>query len=335
MRGPSNKLQPVNAKTRISMPIINGIGAAEPIFNELYDNFFKCLYNINPVFTRGNDRKYMTEVSLLVEVANYLEAIQAVRMVAESSLLRLNQAFWKHVFERPETWVHVAARMQSPLIFREAMVHIVGRFHLKNGVKEAFISSDEHGALGRKVYELILKKAAELKDKKLRVERHLLEFYPDRMVPKETATHIPGRQVYGNDIYSWIGLTIYRQWATSSMLHNFHHRASDGGLAFYRSIGAGGGAYLRADTLQTFHNLFAMTSKGKAAVAKTLEIIKDEMKPIVKDLLVNHSQYQRANDEPHMGHLTCIEILDEELPWYVAPVAEEANDVEVEMSGGL
>jgi len=315
---------------------INGLGA-EPQYNKLYDNFFKCLYNLNPEFTRDpkdpEARDFIIDATMLIEAANYLETIPAVRVVVEANLLRLNQIIWKHLCARPEGWIHLAARLQSPLIFREAMLHIIGRFHLKNGIKEKFLTSDEHGEMGRKIWDLIVKKAKELKDKKLRVERHLLEYYPPRMLHKENDTHVPGRAIYANDIYLWQALTIFRQYCGSAFVANYHHRSCDGGLAFYRTIAAGGGAYLRPETLNSYYQCFSMSGKGKSCLAVALETIKNDMKPLVKYLHVDRSQGVRGKHDPQLDHLTCTEILDEEFPWYVAPIVRQDGDVE--MRGAL
>ncbi len=75
------------------------------------------------------------------------------------------------------------------------MLHIVRRFHLKSGVKQ-FLTSEQHGEMGRKFWDLIVNKAKKLKDKELRVKRQLLEYYH-----KETDISIPPRAIYANDIY--------------------------------------------------------------------------------------------------------------------------------------
>lgn len=157
---------------------------------------------IKPDFTDDpNDpehRDYIQEAHTLVQAASYLEAIPAVRVAVEVNLLRLNTILWNHLCSRPESWVHTAALLQSPLIFREAMVHIVGRFHLKGAINEDYLQDNDgkHGALGKQIWDLIVRKAMELKDKKLRVERHLVEHYPPRMLHMESANSIPGRVIY-------------------------------------------------------------------------------------------------------------------------------------------
>lgn len=293
----------------------NGM-AEEPQFDKIYDNFFKCLYNINPDFSATPDdpqfQKYINHACLLVEAAKYLNAIPAVRLAVEAHLLRLNQVLWDHICEQPESWIHLAAQIQSPLIFREAMVHIVGRFDLKGGVKEDMLMDDKHGELGYQIWDLIQRKAKDLKDKKLRVERHLLEYFPDHMCHHEGQATVPGRAIYSEDIYFWQSLTIFRQYCTHSYLSNFHHRGKDRGISFYRNIASGN--YLKPPSLASFFSHFSMSKKGKERLCGVLEIIKDDMKPLVEELLVDRSQGSRGKE---LGHLTCTEVFEEELPWDV------------------
>ncbi|KAE9365280.1 hypothetical protein N431DRAFT_430780 [Stipitochalara longipes BDJ] len=318
------------------MPLnVNGLDA-QPQYNKLYDNFFKCLYNIQPDFvSKPSDpeaREYILDAHKLVEAATYLEAVPAVRATVEANLLRLNIVLWKHLEFRPESWVHLAARLQSPLIFREAIIHIVGKFHLRGGIDEELLMDKEgkHGELGRQIWDLIVKKARELKDKKLRVERRLVEFYPSRMLHMETDNSIPGRAIYSEDIYFWQALTLVRQFIASAYMANFHHRASDAGITFYRNLFSG--SYLRPETLGSFYECFAMTLKGKQRLLQVLEMIKGDLKPIIRELLVNRSKGDRGPDAPTLDHLTCIEILEEEYPWIV-PAVEMNGDTE--MSGAL
>jgi hypothetical protein len=318
------------------MPLnVNGLDA-RPQFNKLYDNFFKCLYNIQPEFaSKANDlesREYILDAHKLVEAATHLDAVSAVRASVEAKLLRLNSVLWKYLEPRPESWVHLAARLQSPLMFSEAIIHITGKFHLIGGIDENLLMDKEgrHGELGRQIWDLIVKKARELKDKKLRIERRLIEYYPTRMLHKETDNSIPGRAIYSEDIYFWQALTLVRQFVASSIMGNFHHRASDAGIEFYRHLHSCD--YLRPETLASFYECFAMTLKGKQRLMQVLEMIKGDLKPIVRELLVNRSKGDRGPDAPALDHLTCIEVLDEEYPWIV-PAVETNGDVE--MSGAL
>ena len=318
------------------MPLnVNGLDA-RPQFNKLYDNLFKCLYNIQPEFaSKAEDpeaREYVIDAHKLVEAATYLEAVAAVRASVEAKLLRLNTLLWTYLESRPESWIHLAARLQSPLMFSEAIIHIVGKFHLRGGIDEDLLMDKEgrHGVLGRQIWDLIVKKARELKDKKLRIERRLIEYYPTRMLHMETDDSIPGRAIYSEDIYFWQALTLVRQFIASAYMANFHHRSNDAGIKFYRDLFAC--AYLRPETLSSFYECFAMTLKGKQRLMQVLEMIKADLKPIVRELLVNSSKGDRGPDAPALNHLTCVEVLEEELPWVVPAVQ---MDEDVEISGAL
>ena len=194
------------------------------------------------------------------------------------------------------------------------MAHLVGRFDLrdKDGVDKEFLKCQPNGAL---LMEFATKKATELKDRKLWIERMLMEHYPTRMYHPETTSKVPGRDAYGNDIYLWQALTLVRQYFASAMLSNMHHRACDGGAYFYQCIGRGGDFYLNKDVLERFHEHFAMSTKGKECMRMAVTLIKESMQKIVEPLLQDQSQISRRPDGPQPRYLTCSEIEDDELPW--------------------
>ncbi|KAG4433388.1 hypothetical protein IFR05_011124 [Cadophora sp. M221] len=318
---------------------MNGLGE-EAGFNKIYDNFFRCLYNMEPKFMNDGDklaRPLIYDATMLLQAATWLDAVPCVRLVVEANLLRLHQALWKHITDKPEGWIHIAARLESPLIFRECLIHLVGRYHLENGINEQFLCKKTHGPLTEKIWALIVQKAKELKDKKLRVERVLMEFFPIRMVHKEDTETIPGRAIYAADIYLWQALVVFRQFISSAFFSNFHHKAKDGGLAFYRTIGAADATYLRADTLDLFHQSFDMSPKSKHLLLAALEQIKAEAKNVVAELLHDRSQLTRSPTDKPCDHLTCIEVLDEEMPWVVAEdedIDDDELDLDTDMGHG-
>lgn len=289
---------------------------------------------MNPEIQHDEDalgRAYIVDCTALLQAAEYLGSIPVVRVIVEAHLLRLNQVLWHHISEKAENWVHISAKLESPLMFRECMVHLVGKFHLKDAVNLETLTAPEHGELGEHIWSLVLNKAKELKDKKLMVERNLTEFYPARMIHKEDAETVPGRALYANDIYFWQGLTLCRQFVASAILSNCHHRASDGGMAFYRTIGEA--KYLHPNTLGKYHSTFDMSSKGRACLHTGLEAIKEDLKAVVQPILKDNSQATRALDTAPFNHFTCTEVADEELPWYQAPA--EYRDEDINMNNML
>ncbi|KAJ5034903.1 uncharacterized protein L3040_008171 [Drepanopeziza brunnea f. sp. 'multigermtubi'] len=142
--------------------------------------------------------------------------------------------------------------------------------------------------------------------------------------------------MYGAEIYLWQAIVILRQFISSAYLSNYHHRVSDAGLSFYRTIGQGDTTYLRSDTLDKFHHNFSMSPKGRQILAVAVEQIKKEARPIVSEFLRDPSQLIRLPTDPELDYLTCIELLDEALPWYLKPELEpyfDQNDGDYGMDG--
>lgn len=105
-----------------------------------------------------------------------------------------------------------------------------------------------------------------------------------------------------------------RQYFSSAVLQNRHHRAADGGMSFYRTIAAPH-SYLLDDDYAAFHATFAMTPKSRAVFVHALNKLKNDIAAVVAGLLVNHSLAQKPADSEPYKYLTCTVVLDEELPW--------------------
>lgn len=182
-------------------------------FDAIYDNMFRIFYNLDPKFSpahASNDEAApMYEALNLLTAAGYLKAYPAVRLVIESLLLSFNQLLWYEIEHRPEVWASVACKLQSAPMFRESMIHLAGRYHLKgvNAVKQHLLGNIEWGAA---ILELLRQKGKELKDYKLQTERFLFEYVPKRM-HHEAKSQVgglvaPGRAIYANDVYWWMSL---------------------------------------------------------------------------------------------------------------------------------
>lgn len=285
-------------------------------YHKVYDNFFKCIYNIDPELAKDMQKNagvgYISDAVATLLAAEHLDALHALRSTLEGHFLRLGHLLWRHMAAKPERWAFMAARIQSALLFREAMVHVVGKLDMKRDIDQKWFMSNP---LRRKILELAEKKAKEIKEKKLEVERRLLEFYPARMMHTQVGNVIPNRATFGSDIYLWQARALVQQYISSAYFANLHHRGHDGGVQFYRTIGTGGEAYLGKDTLEPFYKCFTMSGKGKVCFLEALNVIKDELKPLVKDLLHDRSQTKRNDGDDKLPWLTCAKIFDEEFPW--------------------
>jgi len=283
---------------------------------KVYDNLFKCINGSHPDLTSDMQSNagvgYIADAVAILLAAEHLDALEKLHIILEGHFLRLGPLLWRHMAAKPERWSFMAARIRSALMFREAMIHVVGKLDMKRDIDQKWFMSNP---LRRRILAIAEKKAREIKEKKLDVERRLLEFYPTRMMHTMVGNVIPNRAVFGGDIYLWQARSLVQQYISSSYFSNLHHRGHDGGVHFYRTIGTGGEAYLGKDTLEPFFNCFTMSGKGKVCFLEALNVMKEEMKPIVSDLLYDRSQAKRYEGEDKLPWLTCARIFDDELPW--------------------
>ncbi|KAA8567928.1 hypothetical protein EYC84_008367 [Monilinia fructicola] len=108
-----------------------------------------------------------------------------------------------------------------------------------------------------------------------------------------------------------------RQFFQSSVLANRHHRHEDGGVEFYRTVFRCD--YIDKAAIDEFHQLFAMSTKGKQCLADAIELIKDDHRVIVADLLDDNLQLRTTTRSKPLRYLTCTRIADAELPWIAEP----------------
>jgi hypothetical protein len=254
---------------------------------------------------------YVYENVALLSAAEKVDGVRIARNAIELNLLNLGDVMWFYVMKSPVTWADIGIRLQSGRIFREAIIHMVGRWHFEDQRvaidRKGMKYETQHGDVIERFCKMKLK---ELKHKKVVVEGRLAKRYPERML-HPSLDPIPNRATYGEDIYLWQALVLFRQYFTNACLRNGHHRAKDGGVDMYRAIGSGGQAYFKDQELENFHGGFNMSTRGRACLKEALEFIKDDMKIVVEELLVDNLEGKHKL----LPYLTCTEILEEEFPW--------------------
>ncbi|KAL3422379.1 hypothetical protein PVAG01_06535 [Phlyctema vagabunda] len=295
--------------------ILPAIGQEEPPFHRTHDMFFKTIYNLDPQVTRSQDGSTdIYDCLTILTCGHKLGATASVRARVEAEFLRLDAILWNEVRERPDAWAEIGIRLRSPIIVREAMVHLAGNWFLPGGMGSKDMSDVTYGTV---IKELARKKAQAIEAKKLEVENALLDFVPPSMLYAGESTN---RHVYAGDIYKWQSLTIIRQFIAAQLRTGHGHDASDGGVAFYRAIGAAGNAYLNSHNLHHFYAHFPMSAKGKRKLVMVLNDIKKEYMTVVLPLIKNNSHCSNTI-QPPISYLTCADFHDNEMPWIANPEA--------------
>ncbi|OBT70241.1 hypothetical protein VE03_00220 [Pseudogymnoascus sp. 23342-1-I1] len=281
----------------------------------IYDNLFRCMCNIDPILYPG-DEALVNDSLRLLQAAELLKAEPCVRRDIESLLLRTGLYLWQRVLRDAEYWADIGVRLRSPVIFRESMIRIVGLWNLRSVINKQTLLNTAHGVT---LYDIANKKVQEQTARKMEIEERLRTFFPHAMlhpVSENPNAVTPGRAFYANDVYYWQALTLVRQYVVKETMAGHGYPSGDGGSMFYNAISAGAGSYCRAVDLEEWHKKFDMTAKGKQRLRDSLNIVKEEMKAVVAELMICRSNIPRLpGDYPY---LTFTEFKDEELPWHTA-----------------
>lgn len=223
----------------------------------------------------------------------------------EAALLATGQRLQSDVAEAPETYLDFGFRLQSKVLFREALIHGAGRFNSAR-VQEAL----QDNVYPRCVVKLLCQKAQQLVSASRMTQIQISSYYPEEM-PRELATGRAdrdsiGRNSYSNDILCWIGLTAFRQWLQQMVVNDKTHHAPDMGFKFFKTLAAGHDAYLDAHGLADFHFTFPMSQKGVAVVENKVTALKEMAK-----------RYAQGS-APHLSLL-----IDHGLTWLTENVAQQ------------
>jgi hypothetical protein len=271
----------------------------------------------------------------LVDVAETIQAVDSVREVVDLALLRQGSVLWNSVASNPTAWAELGRRVHSPTIFKEGIIHIVGKWNEMTEGTKSELHHDIRALCERKHRELEIAKEA--------IELRILGHYPAFLC--RNAANRPGRATYSNDIYMWMAICFYRQWFAQAISDGRNRVSRDGGYEFYHQVGQGGQAYLSHETFQNFHKYFPMSSKACNVLEANMGTLKEDVKPFVKDILQNNVNVDHVSYPP-LRWLTCVRVDKENLPWHVEehenPVdpfslmrqATEDDDDDVVMCGG-
>ncbi|KAF1985422.1 hypothetical protein K402DRAFT_432548 [Aulographum hederae CBS 113979] len=277
------------------------------IYNQPFEIEYSGLNNQPGNSIIGHDFVSVLEgVMGIVEVAEYLRCMSAVSRTLDVALVTHGQALWCSIANNPVVWSELGRRIQSWMIFKESVIHVVGQWNMLKPVQKK--------GLHASVYKLCARKHNELYDIKMKVDSIIYKYYPPQLSKNEdNGTKTIQRASYANDIFVWIALDIFRHWFGKAVISKNHRDAEDGGYWFYNCIGKNYDKYLTMDDLNLFHNRFPMSPKGKTVVRSFLQDIKIAVKPKCEQLLKNESSLDV--DKFTVDWLTCIKLGKRDAPW--------------------
>ncbi|KAF2493007.1 hypothetical protein BU16DRAFT_466099 [Lophium mytilinum] len=242
----------------------------------------------------------------LIEVAEYLGSVAAVSKNIDLALVKQGQVLFRSIANNPLEWVDLAVRITSEIIFKEAVVHLVGRWNEW--------SSTQKSTLGKDVKRVCVKHADRLSRQRRALELQMGVMYPGGI------THPPGaapvkRDTYAADIMMWMALSLFRQWLIQHVIQEKTLRAKDGGFALYKQLSEAGDKYLSRQTIAPFFRNFPMTKKGQNVFENHLLELKEVIKETVSKSGIMESESALDMGKHSVPWLTCTVVDKTDFPW--------------------
>jgi hypothetical protein len=270
-------------------------------------------YNMQISLREQSLSDLIDDIRGLVKVAERVAALDCIAKYVDLALCRHGQSLYRLVADRPVEWIKLGYKIKSPIIFRESMIHLVGKYRS--------IDPQAFASLPDVVAELVAAKYNELEQQKITVEAKVWGHYPKILHPSES--HKLQRKMridYAGNVFAWMGLCFFRQWLGQKMSHGFGMTASDGGYALYQLLYEGGNHYLTAEDLTRFAEFFPLSQKGFHLMINHLTLIKSEMKHFIRPLLVRNSLLKESVE---LNYLVCTELDNDEFPWVEKKISKK------------
>lgn len=281
--------------------------------SESWNNLFRAFYNLEPDISGSSLQTILEKAMRLMDTADSVGAAAAVRAHIDNSLMRQGQLLYRAILTRPIHWGNLAIRLESPSIFKDAVIHVVGKWNS--------LSKDEKRNMHPHLRAICEQKAAELYRIKGAIEIRIAGHLP-RVLWRKAGSTTTTRANYANDIYMWMAVNIHRQWSFQVFGIERRGRDSlDGGTELYHAIHEGGATYLNAQDYVSFHNMCPMSKKARTILYDKVRQMKFDVRKYVRCLMVNRSQLN-LKDDLRVDHLLCTEVMDHDIPWNIADVGK-------------
>lgn len=236
--------------------------------------------------------------------------VNVITKPIEATLLATGQTVHISISNSPIAWLDYAYRVRSRILFREALIHAAGQYHMDN-------VSPHLSNIEPVVHDLLKKKADQLKEAMKQAIRRVLTYYPTHIQREKTTGRADkdsiGRASYANDIMTWIALVVLRHFFAQNVAEDQTHHAKDVGKEMVDYIMEGGDKYLAKPDLEDFHRFFPMSGKADNVLESKISDMKEYIKRFVRDLTKNESHLDLVRTP--VKHFTCTVVGANDYPW--------------------
>ncbi|KAG6057453.1 hypothetical protein E4U17_004070 [Claviceps sp. LM77 group G4] len=294
-----------------------------------YDNLFRIFYNHRPMLEDVEVFPAFRQCKWLLWLADQYDALDVVRPCVEHHMLQFQSTLWKEIGHHSHGFLELSYLARSKVIFKEALIHVVGRWHMSQKRPDLEVPDFVLDIAERKVHEL--------QENVSRVEGQLFHL--------SLTTEQGYRVTPSNDYLGWLVVSLFRQWLTENteaQTGPAYNSESEGGdnhhsddsetpvpAAFgicraYRDIGSDSpSAFLDHYDCEDFLELNPQlyTPENLVRFEKRMADLKALARDVVRPLL--HNSLELNVDRPNISyktldkplHFTCTTVEDEDIPW--------------------
>lgn len=275
-----------------------------------YEAVFYAFYNRELEIDDSNMSGALEDCGKLLDISIYLGCTALISKPIEVALVKQGQDLFRSIQTKPYLWVGMASNIQSELIFKECMVHLVGNWKMLRANPDAVAYLRDNAGVRATIEKHHRQLVLQCKN----FEHAIMSIYPGNMQAPSEDFPIK-RDAYAKDIFVWMALSFFRHWVGQRLLMDKGRHAADCGYSLYKSIGLGGEAYMDRAVLQQFHAKFPMTKKAMTVIENHLEEIKEIMKGIADKHNILKAHCQLDVHRFPVDYLTCTDFRREDLPW--------------------
>lgn len=270
-----------------------------------YDNLFRSMYSLEIDIMSDSLDGVLRNTMGLIHVAEIYGCISPIAKSVDLVLQRHPVSLWKGVRDDPIAWSNLAYRIQSPTIFRESMIHIVGKWKMWSNVELESIQPD--------VLKLCHRKHEDFEKIKVATQMRMLSHYsPTLHIGANTNIALNGSS---GDTYPWIVTSIFRHWFGQHILEKMDYQDADGGYSFFYKLAKGGQYYLTRRQIEGFRQYFPHAPTASTTLENCLDALKNEICDIAAPFLQSELRLGEIYVEK-LNYFTSVEIFDDsDYPW--------------------
>lgn len=286
----------------------NGVFSSDDVM-AAYKSLFGTLYNAAPQISITNVKRALGQSEILVKLAQEYDCLQHIRPHLGNLLSQFRQTLFVSIKNDPPRWLRLAVDLESPYIYTEALIHLVG-------CHPSWPWATPRTEIVSQVHKIVKAKAQHLAKLTAAVERDL--FLNDIQASDGSFVAL------GGDFESWLAVQLFRDWFVREV-RAAQYKSKDETNPMrigyvYRKVKKGGEAYLPYDqVLRTLTTRVRDKTNSWDELAADLKILKEYASKTVEDLTKNKLM---LDVEVHnIGYLTCTDITPGDYAWVV--MAEE------------